>query len=131
MSSLRVLWTAAVCVVACQAGEEPSSGPTDPAPLDLPPPPGGAWTELPVPRGGNVLVIVLDDLGIDRLGAYGLGADLPPTPVLDGLLADGVLFRNAWGYPSCSPTRAALLTGRHGRRTGIGRWLAAFESWGL
>lgn len=39
---------------------------------------------------------------------------------MDGLAEQGVLFRNAWSYPTCSPTRAALLTGRLGRRTGVG-----------
>ncbi len=69
---------------------------------------------------GNVLVIVADDLGKDWLGLYGLSADPPSTPNLDALAASGVVFTNAWANPLCSPTRAAIQTGRYGFRTGIG-----------
>ncbi|MEM7310855.1 MAG: sulfatase-like hydrolase/transferase [Planctomycetota bacterium] len=68
----------------------------------------------------NVLIVVVDDVGIDQIPAYGLGADLPPTPTLDSFAAEGVLFRNAYSNPVCSPTRAQVLTGRHAFRTGIG-----------
>lgn len=71
-----------------------------------------------VPR--NILVVVADDLGVDMLAAYGEGADLPFTPWIDQLAANGVVFRNAYANPVCSPTRAALLTGRHAFRTGMG-----------
>lgn len=77
---------------------------------DIPPPPG---------TPGNVMVVLLDDIGIERLATY--GADDPiPTPTLDGLAAQGVRFENAYAAPLCSPSRAQLLTGRHARRTGIG-----------
>ena len=68
----------------------------------------------------NVLILVADDLGVDGVRAYGEYLDEPRTPNLDALAASGVLFRNAWSYPSCSASRAAMLTGRHGFRTGIG-----------
>jgi len=68
----------------------------------------------------NVVVLIADDLGVDQLACYGEGSDLPVTPVIDGLAASGVLFRNAWSQPVCSPTRAGIFTGRHGFRTGIG-----------
>ena len=77
----------------------------------------------------NFLVVVVDDVGVDKVGAYnddvayghpGEGGHPAPTPTIDGLAADGVLFRNAYTNPSCAPTRAAALTGRHGFRTGIG-----------
>jgi arylsulfatase A-like enzyme len=41
------------------------------------------------------LILVVDDLGVDMLGAYREGADLPRTPNIDDLAARGVLFRNA------------------------------------
>ena len=53
----------------------------------------------------NILLIVADDLGVDQVGAYGEGAAPPPTPNLDALAATGVVFRNAWAYATCSPTR--------------------------
>ena len=69
----------------------------------------------------NILLIVGDDMGVDRVGAYGEHPDAGPTPVLDALAQQGVLFRNAWSNATCSPTRATLLTGRYGFRTGVGR----------
>ena len=38
---------------------------------------------------------------------------------LTGLQAEGVIFDNFWAYPVCVPTRATILTGRHGIRTGV------------
>ena len=69
--------------------------------------------------GGNVLLCLLDEVGVDELSTYGEHPNAPATPTLDALAAGGVLFRNAYAYPICSPTRAAILTGRHGFRTGI------------
>ncbi len=74
--------------------------------------------------GPGVVVVIADDLGVDALAAY---ADVWPgdersyatTPTLDAICSDGLRFENAWSYPTCSPTRAAMLTGRHGYRTGI------------
>jgi len=62
----------------------------------------------PEPR--NVVLIILDDLGVERVGAY--GSDFAgPTPNLDALAAAGVRFENFWGSPHCSPFRASALTG--------------------
>ncbi len=68
----------------------------------------------------NVLIIIADDLGVENVGAYQEGANPPPTPNIDALAARGVLFRNAWVNPICSPTRASLQTGRYALRTGVG-----------
>jgi arylsulfatase A-like enzyme len=68
-------------------------------------------------RRPNVLLILADDLGYADLGCQGC-RDVP-TPHIDQLARDGVRFTN--GYvtcPVCSPTRAALLTGRYGQRYG-------------
>ncbi len=70
--------------------------------------------------GNNVLIVVADDLGVDHVRVYGEGTTTPATTNLDALAGRGVLFRNAWAYPTCSPTRAALNTGRHPFRTGVG-----------
>ncbi|MBM3984339.1 MAG: hypothetical protein FJ296_01395 [Planctomycetes bacterium] len=67
----------------------------------------------------NILLLIADDLGIDRVGAYGAVPDPGHTPVIDALAADGVLFRNAWSNPNCPPTRAGILTGRQPNRTGF------------
>lgn len=76
----------------------------------------------------NVLVIVADDMGVDKVGAYaddfpGYRDDasfLPVTTTIDELAASGLRFSAAWSNPLCSPTRASLLTGRHPFRTSVG-----------
>ena len=70
--------------------------------------------------GGNVLLIVLDDVGQDALSLYQPGPALPHTPTLEALAVRGVLFHNVWANPLCAPTRATILTGRYGFRTGVG-----------
>lgn len=74
--------------------------------------------------GGNVLLVIIDDVGLDKVTAYGMHPDTPPTPTIDGLMADGITFTTAYAHPSCSPARAALMTGRHIRRTGVGNGIA-------
>jgi len=71
----------------------------------------------------NILLVIADDLGVDSLSAYNAGtagASLPATPTLDGLAASGLRFTQAYANPVCSPTRAAILTGQHAWRTGVG-----------
>ncbi len=77
--------------------------------------------------GGNIIVILLDDWGLDKMGLYGLHPSPPPTPNLDALAADGALFTNATANPTCSPTRASMLTGRHASRVGVGHALNVLE----
>ena len=74
----------------------------------------------------NLLLLIADDVGTDALRIFNdaSGASFPPTPNIDSLRSSGVLFRNAYGYPTCSPTRSTMLTGRYGFRTGIGYALA-------
>ncbi len=69
----------------------------------------------------NILLIIGDDMGVETLASYGLGENPPRTSALDELAQDGVRFTNFWAQPVCSPTRATVLTGRYGFRTGIGR----------
>lgn len=60
----------------------------------------------------NVVIVFTDDQGARDMGAYG-ASDLR-TPNLDALAADGVRFSQFYaGAPVCSPSRAALLTGRY------------------
>lgn len=71
----------------------------------------------------NILLIILDDYGVDSTKSYqppNDGRDYAATPNLDGICKAGVQFQNAWSTPLCSSTRATMLTGRHGFRTGIG-----------
>jgi arylsulfatase A-like enzyme len=58
----------------------------------------------------NVVFILADDLGINDLGCYGRKDQ--ETPRLDRLARQGARFTNAYAQPVCSPTRAALMTGK-------------------
>lgn len=65
----------------------------------------------------NILLILADDLGYADVGFNG-GRDIP-TPQLDRLAAGGVRFSQGYvSHPFCSPSRAALLTGRYQQRFG-------------
>jgi arylsulfatase A len=68
----------------------------------------------------NIVLILADDMGWSDLGCY--GADLHETPHLDELAAEGVRFTAAYAMPVCSPTRAALMTGRHAARVHMTIW---------
>ena len=81
--------------------------PSSPRPF-IPRPPQGA---------PNVLVILLDDVGFAQFGTFG-GA--VPTPALDRLAADGLRYNRYHTTALCSPTRAAMLTGRNHHASGYG-----------
>lgn len=68
----------------------------------------------------NILVIIADDMGVETLGKFGLGTDPATTPTLDALADQGMIFTNTWAQAMCSPTRATILSGRYGFRTGVG-----------
>ena len=72
----------------------------------------------------NVLLILADDMGVEALSIYGLGETAPTTAALEELAREGVVFTNFWSQPVCSPTRATIMTGRYGFRTGVGRPVA-------
>lgn len=69
----------------------------------------------------NILLVLVDDVGVDLVNAYGEApAAVPCTPHIDALAADGTMFRHAWASPVCSPTRAGILTGRYSFRHTVG-----------
>lgn len=74
----------------------------------------------------KVLLIVADDVSANRFGAYRPfspwpNPEPPPTPHLDALARSGVLFTEMHSNPTCGPTRATIVTGRYGIRTGMGQ----------
>src|SRR3954462_406449 len=74
------------------------------------------------PQRPNVVVILADDLGWTDLACY--GSDLHETPHLDRLAKDGVKFTQRYSACTvCSPTRAALLTGKYPARLHITDWI--------
>lgn len=61
----------------------------------------------------NIVFIITDDMSWAHMGAY--GSDAVDTPNLDRLAGEGAIFENAFvSTPSCTPSRASILTGRNG-----------------
>jgi arylsulfatase A-like enzyme len=88
------------------------------------------WPELPRPRDGapNVVVILFDDTGFSHFGCYGSTID---TPNIDRLAAGGLRYTNFHTTALCSPTRAALLTGRNHHSVGmrgLANWNTGFPN---
>src|SRR4051812_30457792 len=80
-------------------------------------------------RAPNIVMIYADDLGYGDLGCYGSGIR---TPNLDRMAAEGMRFTQFYSAnPVCSPSRAALLTGRYPTRTGVPQVLMPADKTGL
>lgn len=73
-------------------------------------------TPLSAAEKPNVIIFVADDLGWNDVGYHGGDID---TPALDRLAAEGTQLHRFYTTPICSPTRAALMTGRNPMRLGI------------
>ena len=86
------------------------SGEEEPLPRPAP-------ARAPGRRAPNVVFILADDLGWTDLGVQGSG--YYRTPHVDRLAADGMRFLSHHACPNCQPTRAALMTGQYGARTGV------------
>lgn len=80
-------------------------------------------------RPPNIVVILADDLGWGDLGVY--GHPVIRTPRLDAMSREGIRLTSFYVAPSCSPSRAALLTGRYPIRTGVNHALGPDELTGL
>lgn len=72
------------------------------------------------PNQPNILLIISDDLGVEHTNGYGYNHNLlPTTPTLDSLRSMGLTFKNTWSAPACTPTRAAIMSGKYGIKTGV------------
>ncbi len=80
---------------------------------------GPAEAEVPGDkRPPNIVLILADDLGFNDISFYGGG--LIETPNIDALARSGVNFSTAYsGTAACAPSRAMIMTGRYGTRTGF------------
>lgn len=75
----------------------------------------------------NVIFILVDDLGWKDLGSY--GSTFYESPNIDSLATEGVRFTNAYSASSvCSPTRAAIMTGKHPARVNITDWIPGMST---
>src|SRR6266446_4898347 len=77
------------------------------------------WAPRVVPPKGapNVLLIMTDDVGFGAPGTFG---GVVPTPALDRIAAQGLRYTNFHSTALCSPTRAAIITGRNHHSVGTG-----------
>ncbi len=71
-------------------------------------------------RKPNVLIVLMDDVGWGDFGCYG-GGEMAgaPTPNIDRLARDGLLLTSCYSEPSCTPSRASIMTGRLPMRHGL------------
>lgn len=105
--STALLLVAAVAVTSCKFGGS-SSGSSPAAP------------PAPAAQTPNILFVIMDDVGVDQMSAFGYGGiEAPVTPSIDTLANAGVRFRNTWAMPECSPGRSTMLTGRYPMRNNI------------
>lgn len=77
----------------------------------------------------NIVYFLVDDLGYADCGFSG-GKDIK-TPNIDKLAKEGTILSSFYVQPVCSPTRAALLTGRYATHTGVYTIVRPGASWGL
>ncbi|MEM7102910.1 MAG: sulfatase-like hydrolase/transferase [Bacteroidota bacterium] len=90
--------------LSCKKEVEPID-PGDPITLDPP----------------NILLIIADDMGKDATPGFTEGSIKPNTPNINRIKDEGLTFNNFWVNPTCSPTRASIITGKYGYRTGV-KW---------
>ena len=138
---LQASWVAALvvlCVVPCPAQENggavgSASGTTTTDGKQLPPPDpafGGvikqdalsskAWWPpriVPPKQAPNVLLIITDDAGFGVPSTFG---GVIPTPTMDRVAREGLRYNRVFSTALCSPTRAALITGRNHHSAGFG-----------
>lgn len=69
------------------------------------------------PEKPNILFVMVDDLGWGDVGYN--GSQWVETPNIDQLAENGKVFNNAYMYPTCSPSRAALATGKQSYKTQV------------
>ncbi len=67
----------------------------------------------------NILLIIADDFGLDACPNYNIGTIKPNMPHLQEMINKGITFDNFWAFPMCSPTRASIITGKYGVKTGV------------
>lgn len=76
----------------------------------------------------NILLVIADDLGVDHSNGYHEPEVRPITPTLDSLRGIGITFENGIAAPVCSPTRAAIMSGKYGIANGVTQLMVNFDT---
>lgn len=100
LKTCLTLFAVLVVISSCNKDE----GVTMPESIDTPP---------------NILFIIADDMGLDATPGYSIGDVKPNMPTLQSFIDSGIRFSNFWVYPTCTPTRSSILTGKYGFRTDV------------
>jgi arylsulfatase A-like enzyme len=89
----------------------------------------GNWLSAGTDTKPNIVILLIDDLGYADCGFNG-GTEIS-TPHIDSLARQGTILDAHYVQPVCSPTRAALMTGRYATRTGVYEVVRPHAPWGL
>ncbi|CBL43690.1 probable sulfatase precursor [gamma proteobacterium HdN1] len=100
-----VLWSVCAALVFGLAGCGESSNRNGPPSTDV------------TPEHPNILLVLVDDLGVNDIASWGDGS--AQTPNLDKFSSESVRLRRDYGDSTCSPSRASLLTGQYPARVGF------------
>ena len=126
--------TLALILLACSPSS-PNSSVNDGQDSGVPANPDAATRDAGTVDGGsppatvpNILLLIADDLGADVAPCMAVEPNRVPMPAIEALCDRGLLFTKTWANPMCSPSRATLLTGRYGFRTGVGQLVRGDES---
>lgn len=120
--TLAAAFAASLCLASTASAQSPPEANASVSrglPITVADAPAPSWAQPVRPALGspNIIVILTDDVGFGATSTFGGPI---PTPVADSLSNDGVRYNRFHTTGICSPTRAALLTGRNHHRTEVG-----------
>jgi len=76
-------------------------------------------SQIAIAQSPNILLVIADDIGVGEIPNYPPSVIKANMPHLEALMQQGLTFDNAWSNPVCAPSRANILTGKHGFRTNV------------